>query len=374
MRFNGKQTCALFALFIATAIAAPAETTFKTLLNFTGTNGSAAPAALIQGLNGNLYGVTSFGGKNNAGTVFEVTTAGKLTTLYSFCSKVNCEDGKYPEAGLLLATNGNFYGTTQNGGVNCVSAGGCGTAFEITPTGKLTTLYSFCSKGGADCTDGDKPKASLIEGLDGNFYGTTFYGGNSNDSGTLFQLTPEGKLTTIYTFCAEAGQNCPDGAYPTGVILGTDENLHFTASGGGGTFSAVAKNSNFCNGMVAEELLAEGEYKKYQEWIEFCEDEIDSLGGPYGALWEFLKINPVGGEDQVPDTDATTPPVLTFYGIASGGAYLSGAIFSITSSKTYKVVYNFCAKANCADGAFPASGLTEGMDGNLYDDRRRECE
>lgn len=162
-------------LCLATAIALPAETTLKTLLNFNGTNGSDPSASLIQGPDGNLYGVASGGGKNNGGTVFEITTAGKLTTLYDFCSKANGADGSFPSSALLLATNGKFYGTTQYGGVECslFSTLGCGTIFEITPQGTLTTLYTFCANGGEYCSDEADPKAPLIQGTNGDFLGTT---------------------------------------------------------------------------------------------------------------------------------------------------------------------------------------------------------
>jgi len=136
-RFIPRQMgCALLVFCFSTAIISQAKTTFRTLVNFDGTNGAYAPSSLIQGIDGNLYGTTSGGGKNGDGTVFKMTTAGKVTTLYSFCSKAKCADGNSPEAALLLATNGNFYGTTKFGGVGpCVigTATGCGTIFEITP-------------------------------------------------------------------------------------------------------------------------------------------------------------------------------------------------------------------------------------------------
>jgi uncharacterized repeat protein (TIGR03803 family) len=114
--------------------------------------------------------------------VFEITPGGRLTTLYSFCYQPNC-GGRNPAAGLLLGTSGNFYGTTTDGG-----ADGDGTIFEITPKGKLTTLYSFCSQ--PNCTDGRDPVAGLLQATDGNFYGTTYYGGfeTAFDLGTVFSL------------------------------------------------------------------------------------------------------------------------------------------------------------------------------------------
>jgi uncharacterized repeat protein (TIGR03803 family) len=174
---------------------------------------------------------------NGEGTVFEITTEGKLTTLYNFCSKANCTDGRSPQSSLVLAANGNFYGTTFSGGANCVSSNGCGTVFEITPAGKLTTLYSFCAK--TNCEDGQNPRAGLIQEAGGNFYGTTFSGGNANSAGTLFEITPAGKLTTLYTFCSKGGVNCSDGAFPVGAIALSPSGLYGTTSGGGAITTAT---------------------------------------------------------------------------------------------------------------------------------------
>jgi uncharacterized repeat protein (TIGR03803 family) len=123
------------------------------------------------------------------GTVFKITPSGTLTTLYSFCSQSGCTDGYGPV--LLQATDGNFYGTTVYGGANTTGCGGggCGTVFKITPSGTLTTLYSFCSQSG--CTDGSGPN-SLVQDTNGMFYGTTFGGGLTNclgGCGTVFSLS-----------------------------------------------------------------------------------------------------------------------------------------------------------------------------------------
>jgi uncharacterized repeat protein (TIGR03803 family) len=155
--------------------------TLSTLHGFAGTDGSAPYAALVQAIDGNFYGTTEGGGTNGYGTVFKITPGGTLTTLYSFCSQTNCGDGAYPLAGLIQATDGNFYGTTEVGGTN-----GYGTVFKITPGGTLTTLYSFCSQ--TNCGDGASPLAGLIQATDGNFYGTTDYGGTMG-YGAIFSLS-----------------------------------------------------------------------------------------------------------------------------------------------------------------------------------------
>src|ERR1035437_89259 len=106
---------------------------------------------------------------------------------------------------VAQATNGDFYGTTQQGGANCVPDG-CGTVFKITPGGMLTTLYSFCAQIG--CTDGSIPYAGLIQATNGDLYGTTADGGANGNYGTIFKITPGGALTTLYSFCSQSG--CTD--------------------------------------------------------------------------------------------------------------------------------------------------------------------
>jgi uncharacterized repeat protein (TIGR03803 family) len=203
-----------------------------TLHRFDYTDG-AYPNALVQGTDGNFYGTTNQGGAGRGrGTVFKITPRGMLTTLYNFCSQGGsyCTDGAYPNAGLVQAANGNFYGATAYGGATggtCYE--GCGTVFKITPGGALTTLHSF------DGMDGAYPYAGLIQATDGNFYGTTFYGGANNSCvngygcGTVFSITPSGTLKTLYDFCGQS--RCADGDEPAaGLVQGTNGNFYGTTS------------------------------------------------------------------------------------------------------------------------------------------------
>jgi uncharacterized repeat protein (TIGR03803 family) len=131
---------------------------------------------------GNLYGTTSWGGVNRQGVVFKLTPKGKETILYSFCAQTNCTDGSNPVAGLVFDQRGNLYGTTRFGGAydGCYSGVGCGLVFKLTPKGKETVLYSFCAQ--TNCTDGAIPYAGLVFDRKGNLYGTTQYGGAYNPS------------------------------------------------------------------------------------------------------------------------------------------------------------------------------------------------
>jgi|GEM_PF-2125925 len=205
------------------------------------------PGGLIEGSDGNFYGITPVGGQfgistTSGGTVFKLTPSGTLTTLHSFCSAEdpstgNCLDGNGP-AGVIEGSDGNFYGTTSGGGAYSE-----GTVFKLTPSGTLTTLYSFCSQGDSsthDCLDGADPSAGVIEGSDGNFYGTTHAGGESaseTGAGTAFMITPSGTLTTLYPFCSQEAPNttdCLDGAEPDAALIeGSDGNFYGTTAIGG---------------------------------------------------------------------------------------------------------------------------------------------
>jgi uncharacterized repeat protein (TIGR03803 family) len=158
-------------------------------------NGKNPSAGLVRGSDGNFYGTAPGGGTRDSGTVFKISTNGALTSLYSFTGGY---DGWWPQAGLVQGSDGYFYGTTQNGGTN-----NSGTVFKISTKGALTSLYSFT---GTD--DGANPYAGLVQGSDGYFYGTTS-GGGTGYSGTVFKISTNGALTSLYSF---TGGN--DGALP----------------------------------------------------------------------------------------------------------------------------------------------------------------
>ncbi len=144
-------------------------------------------------------------------TAFQMTPTGALTTLVSF----DGTHGASPYASLVLGSDGNFYGTTVYGG-----SAGYGTVFRMTPTGVLTTLVSFTG------ANGEYPYAALVQGNDGNFYGTTYGGGGNN--GTVFKVTPAGHLTTLVSF------NGTNGVQPkTGLVQGSDGNFYGTTANGG---------------------------------------------------------------------------------------------------------------------------------------------
>ena len=202
-------------------------------------DGKGPYAGLVQGPDGSFYGTTWFGGASAAtadpshfgyGTVFKITPTGQETVLHSFSDGTVLNDGIYPSAPLVLGPDGNFYGTTSAGGSTAVRGTdqtGAGTLFKITPSGQETVLHSFF----VNQTDGAGPAAGLLLGDDGNFYGTTEYGGDTTTprGGTIFQLTPSGKVTILHTF-----QNDPDGSEPyAGLVEGSDMRMYGTTLIGG---------------------------------------------------------------------------------------------------------------------------------------------
>jgi len=246
-----------------------------TVHSFDGTDGANPVGVLIQGMDGNGYGTTVNGGAYGYGTVFKINPNGALKTFYNFCSQSNCIDGANPYAGLVQATNGYLYGTTEAGGIyrhgtvfamslsgkfrtlhnmdgpygsspyaglvqandgnfygTTVGGGGRlgneGEIYRITPTGVFTVLYGFTGLLG----NGVSPVAGLVQGIDGNFYGTTNAGGTSG-LGTIYEVTPAGTETTLYEFCSES--NCTDGIVPNGGLLQATNGTFYGATEIGGT-------------------------------------------------------------------------------------------------------------------------------------------
>lgn len=377
-------------LFLAVSfVSAGLEAQTFSFKAFRGPNGGNPTANPVQGRNGNLYGTTSGGGAYGSGIVVEGTPGGQLTTLYNFCSQANCSDGAVPWGALVLAANGNFYGTTLEGGANSnpMCHERCGTVFEITPAGQLTTLYSFCSQ--TNCSDGAMPYGGLVQGVDGNFYGTTYEGGvNCATCGTVFKITSDGALTTIYTFCSQA--NCSDGKIPfTGLILGNDGNFYGTTLQGGltdnGTLFKITSTGQlttihrFCSlhncedGWGPSAILVQGSNGDlygttagggaYLQGVAF---QV-TTSGQFTTLYAFCQVTVscLDGNDPLAPLFQATDGNL--YGTAySGGLNNGGEIYELTPSGEFTILYNFCMQANCLDGLGPDAGLIQATNGNFY--------
>lgn len=292
------------------------------------TDGSSPNAAVLPGTDGNLFGTTFYGGSTSDGVVFEMSPTGTLTTLYAFCQKSNCADGEFPRSTLIRATDGDFYGTTVQGGGDS----GNGTIFKITSAGVFTTIYDFCEAG---CADGANPESGLVQGNDGNFYGTTFFGG-AHGGGTVFRITPTGILTTLYSFCSQA--NCTDGDEPfAGLIQATDGNFYGTTFAGGQGYCSAT----FAGCGTVFQITQTG---KLTTLHRFCAkgDCVD------GAL---LRAGLIQGTDG------------NFYGTTElGGVANRGTVFSITRDGALTTLHGFQG----GDGAYPYATLVQATNGVFY--------
>lgn len=218
--------------------------TLATVYSFTGAGDGGFPAsALIQGSDGDLYGTTigTYSGTTSGaqfGTIFKLTTSGTLTTLYTFGSSANT--GSYPQPALVQGSDGSFYGVAPGGG----SSSTPGFVYKITSAGSLTTLYTFCNA--TNCTDGYEPTGTLVQGTDGNFYGVTYWGGSGvSASGTVFRISSSGSFTSLYSFCKTQSSDCTDGTNPQGgLVQAADGNLYGSTVNGGG-FTGVVDGGTF---------------------------------------------------------------------------------------------------------------------------------
>jgi uncharacterized repeat protein (TIGR03803 family) len=293
-----------------------------TLVSFSGTNGQwPITTALALGNDGNFYGTSDAGGTNvngsGYGTVFQVTTNGTLTTLVFF----NSTNGANPWAGLTLGNDGNFYGTTSEGGSE-YGYEGYGTVFKVTTNGTLTTLVSFNE------TNGASPEAALTLGPDGCFYGTTSSGGSSN-YGTVFKVATNGTLTTLVSF------NVTNGAGPDAALTPGPDGIFYGTTRGGGT-----------NGGYGTVFKV-------------------TTNGTLNTLYSFT-----GGSDGAyPSAGLTLGNDGNFYGTTySGGiansSYFTGmgTVFQVTTNGTLTTVVSF----DDTNGAWPWGALTLGNDGNFY--------
>ena len=303
---------ASIALVLVAGVTSAHTQTYKVLYNLGSKSGDPAEpgfANIVQGRDGNLYSTTNGGGSTGDGAVFKITTGGNLTVLHSF---INATDGRFPAGGLILGSDGHFYGTTASGGINSF-----GTMFKTTSGGALTTLHFF-----AGGTDGMDPTAAPIQGMDGNFYGTTVFGGASQGSGwgTVYKITPSGAYKKLHGFTPRRGE--PEAP----LIQGIDGKFYGTA---------------FENLIFRVTELGD-----FKELFDFGFNPQDG----------YIPIGPLvqGGDGN-------------FYGTTSqGGSGVNGGqgvVFKMTPAGTLAVLYKFTGQG---DEEYPVGGLVQATDGNFY--------
>lgn len=351
--------CALLA-GVLTFTASAAQV--AAIYHFTnGPDGAGPWAGLVEASDGNFYGTATAGGLNGNGTVFRITKAGILTTLHSF----NGTNGAMPSAGLIQARDGNLYGTTSGGGL----FPGLGTVFRCSPGGVFTPLHFF------GFTNGAFPNGGLTEATNGWLYGTTF--GGKLGHGSVFRISTNGQFTTLYSFT-----NGLDGANPEKVALlqARDGHLYGTASKGGahgfgtlyritlaGDFKPVYSFTGGADGSKPVAGLIEGRdgnlygTASQRGAANFGTTYRITRAGAFTLLHAFT--NRVDG--RYPISNLIEMSDGWFYGTTqSDGINPRGTIFGVNAAGDFKVVSGLtdATGGNCA----PGIGLVHGGDGNLY--------
>jgi len=318
--------------------------TFATLHFFRGSDGDLPYGQLFEGDDGSLYGTTIFGGATDQGTVFRITPDALFTILHHFGSDPS--DGTHPWGGVVQGTDGNFYGTTFDGGLNAV-----GTIYRMTPEGEVTILYNFSPSGGYpngqtltlgadgflyggtigvltlhlygtifrisidgefkllysfpapspfDTTSGYGPVAPLVQASDGDFYGTTQFGSGPDAAGTVFRMTPNGKVRYLHSFHCPTREGCEricePGCYPTNALVEAPDGFFYSTISG-------------------------------------CKDGQDCVyrinrSGEYADLYDFTSQEAMSAGNLIPGDGA-----VRYYSFAQGGGTIQhrsdGDVFSI---------------------------------------------
>jgi uncharacterized repeat protein (TIGR03803 family) len=355
-----------------------------TVYSFTGGSDASSPNGLVQGSDGNFYGTTDYGGTNNRGTVFKISPSGAYTSLYFFSGN----DGAYPAAALVQGSDGYFYGTTA--GTWEDHRFGNGTVFRISTNGALTSLYSF---GGTN--DGGNPVAGLVQGSDGNFYGTTENGGTPGVTwvgeggewghGTVFKISPNGALTSLYSF-----PRSNDGWGPSGLVQASDGNFYGTTEQGGttnvlnynyplgaGTVFKITTNGVLTSlysftggndGASPNGLVQGGNGSFYGTTV----GGGTSSGGTVfkistnGALTSLYSFIFMGNDGYYPSAALVQGSDGYFYGTTEGNGVMInnwGTVFKISTNGVLTSLYSF---GGTNDGGFPQSALVQGSDGYFY--------
>jgi uncharacterized repeat protein (TIGR03803 family) len=332
-----KSVCVTLLLLATAAISLSAQT-FTTLHTFDLTDGAYPSAPLVQGLDGNLYSTTYGGARNicsgGCGTIFKVTPSGALTTVHEFIEA----DGVNP-TGLVLASNGNFYGATNGGSYG---------SKDVIPFFELTSEGTFVSIVGSSSAVTYFSSPLMQDTIDGNFYGTTANYGNKRQKlcddvlcGSVFQITPSGTTTFLYSFCNL--KNCADGWYPTAPLVQGSNGFLYGLTNYGGSGMPYPNGTIFKIGTKGALNILDS--------IDFTNVGGNDTGAPPAA-------GLIEGSDG------------NFYGTLEVAAFPNcpnyegncGVIFKITPEGAFTIVHSF----DGSDGAGPLAALIQANDGNFY--------
>ena len=393
-----RQVAIVVVLFyVAMAVAASTQT-FTKLADASSTTGYVPGGPLVQGLDGNLYGTMSYAGASKAGTFFQLTPSGGVNVSYNFCSLAHCPDGAMPMGAVVLGPNGNFYGTTNRGG----TTRDLGTVYQMTASGGLTTLHTFCAP--SSCPDGANPFAGLILATGGNFYGTSSIPPNNSFNGEVFRVTASGKFHTVHTFCPAQVCAPGEGSFPGGLVQASNGNIFgVTPSGGnnqnpeGGTSGTLFRVSpsgastnfyQFCgqsscgDGFDPQGPLVQAPGGNFFGTTYFggtgtgCEAVTQGQTGCGTAFkvtsaGTMTTLHTFCSQTNCPDGAFPTSLIQAsdgnFYGMtASGGAsvFNGGTIFRLTPGGTLTTLYQIIDTA--AGTPPPTAALVQATNGTLY--------
>lgn len=339
---------AALALCPASAPAAQYQKIHSFCLQGSCQDGRNPQDSLIRDSDGNFYGAANAGGANDHGAVFELTFNSSTQQydyqiLYSFCALSGCADGAFPDSPLIMDTDGNLYGTATQGGVSNL-----GTIFKLVRSESyaLHVLHDFCATSG--CENGSIPESGLsYEGqqtgalYDGisPLYGTTLRTDSRGDgSGVAYELKPRGGFIyrLLHSFCLT---DCTDGQFPSALTFDGRGRLYGVAETGGTTGAGVLfkllpvkKQLKVLYDFCFQAACADGNQPDLRQTL-----VRDSAGNIYGTTF-------------------------------GGGAHAMGTVWKFQPRREKKLVvlYDFCAQANCADGAFPRAGVTLGSGGEVF--------
>jgi len=364
----------VFVLGVVATQSAQAQT-FTVLYNFTGgTDGGYPYAGLVRDAAGNLYGTTGSGGSSGFGVVFKLNKKGTETVLHSFVGGLS--DGQYPYGTLAMDAEGNVYGTAAGGGGTGCGGFGCGVVFEVNMSGTETVLHSFT--GGT--TDGCYPHGSLIIDAEGNLYGTTDECGTSN-LGTVFMVSSSGAETVLHSFAGGSS----DGNYPfyAGLLMDTEGNLYGSTYYGGASNEGVVYKLTESGTLTVLHSFAGDTKDGCYPYGTPAMDKNGNLYGTtehcgasgYGIVW---KVSHKGKETVLhsfkggsSDGAYSTAGVIVdakgnLYGdTEAGGASDLGTVYELKKMKkkdTITLLHSFAG----SDGQYPAGNLLWGAKGDLF--------
>ena len=342
---------------------ANAEMSFQLLKEIFPTNGGLAwiSGPLAEADDGSFYGTTHDGGSDNRGTIFKLTSSSQLTVAYSFPNPFGT-NGVYPQGGLVRGSDGAFYGAANAGGYLSGGGYGYGTVFRFSTNGVVTRLAVF-----VDLTNGWQPTGPLIQCEDGNFYGVTDYGGTDNNNGVVFRVSTNGLMTTLASF------KSTNGAYPVGLVRGSNGAIYGTTVSGGGTVFKFTTNGelttlvyfNGTNGSLPNGLT------KGTDGVFYGTTTVGGASNA-GTIFSLTEDGTLTTLFSFPGTDSRRPSgdvILArngnFYGVAAPSYVFDtnfGTLFKLTPGGELSTVFHF----NGTNAMHPSARFTQGRDGNYY--------